>query len=52
MVREAGGLDIVLPLASSNVPWMSDLGLFPKPIDFAALRAEIDRCIAQWRAAP
>ena len=24
--------------------------LLPKPIDFAALRAEVDRCLAQWRA--
>ena len=27
-------------------------GLLPKPIDFAALRAEIDRCLARWRAGP
>ena len=26
--------------------------LLPKPIDFAALRAEIDRCLARWRAGP
>lgn len=27
-------------------------GLFPKPIDFAALRAEVDRCLARWKAGP
>ncbi|MBL6079211.1 response regulator [Belnapia sp. T18] len=27
-------------------------GLLPKPIDFSALRAEVDRCLAQWRAGP
>ena len=27
-------------------------GLFPKPIDFTALRAEVDRRLAQWRAGP
>jgi DNA-binding NtrC family response regulator len=26
--------------------------LLPKPIDFAALRAEVDRCLARWRAGP
>ncbi len=26
--------------------------LLPKPIDFAALRAEMDRCLARWRAGP
>ena len=26
--------------------------LFPKPIDFTALRAEVDRRLAQWRAGP
>lgn len=27
-------------------------GLFPKRIDFAALRAEVDRCLARWKAGP
>jgi CheY-like chemotaxis protein len=27
-------------------------GLLPKPIDFAALRAEVDRRLARWRAGP
>jgi len=27
-------------------------GLLPKPIDFAALRVEVDRCLARWRAGP
>jgi DNA-binding NtrC family response regulator len=27
-------------------------GLLPKPIDFAALRAEVDRCLEQWRGGP
>jgi CheY-like chemotaxis protein len=27
-------------------------GLLPKPIDFAALRAEVDRHLAWWRAGP
>jgi DNA-binding NtrC family response regulator len=27
-------------------------GLLPKPIDFAALRAEVDRHLARWRAGP
>ena len=27
-------------------------GLLPKPIDFAALRAEVDRCLARWKAGP
>ena len=27
-------------------------GLLPKPIDFAALRAEVDRRLGQWRVGP
>jgi CheY-like chemotaxis protein len=27
-------------------------GLLPKPIDFPALRAEVDRCLVRWRAGP
>ena len=27
-------------------------GVLPKPIDFAALRAEVDRRLARWRAGP
>jgi CheY-like chemotaxis protein len=27
-------------------------GLLPKPIDFSALRAKVDRYLAQWRAGP
>ena len=28
------------------------VGLLPKPIDFAALRAEVDRHLARWRTGP
>jgi DNA-binding NtrC family response regulator len=27
-------------------------GLLPKPIDFTALRAEVDRCLKQWEVGP
>jgi len=27
-------------------------GLLPKPIDFTALRAEVDRCLKQWKVGP
>ena len=43
----AGGFDIVLLLPGINTTAMTGLDLLPKPIDFAALRAEVDRCLGQ-----
>jgi len=48
----AGGFDIVLLFLKIRMTAMTGLNLLPKPIDFAALRAEVDRRLGQWRAGP
>jgi len=45
----AGGFDIVLLFPGIAVTAMTGLDLLPKLIDFAAPRAEVDRCLEQWR---
>jgi len=48
----ADGFDIVLLFSGIAMTAMTGFDLLPKLIDFAARRAEVDRCLEQWRARP
>jgi hypothetical protein len=48
----AGGFELALLLTGIAMNAMIGLDLLPKLIDFAALRAEVDRCLEQWRGGP